>query len=190
MRGTADCKRGQGAASGKTCLVPRANRRFSALRAGVHESIQSNNWSLGVMSKVLPYVLCLVFALLAVWHVYMAFAPRAGANGAVPSVDGKPLFVPTRRATFAVGLALLPFAALVLATAGIVSPGVPQIALLWLCYLLALGLFGRAVGEFRYVGFFKRIHGTKFARLDTLVYSPLCLLLAVGVTLVAFKHGH
>ncbi len=42
----------------------------------------------------------------------MAFALRAGAHGAVPSVDGKPLFVPTRSATIAVGVALLLFAAL------------------------------------------------------------------------------
>ena len=141
------------------------------------------------MGKVLPYVLCCVFALLAVWHFYMAFALRAGGPSAVPSVDGKPLFVPTRSATIAVGVALLLFAALVLATAGIIPPGVPQVALPWLSYLLALGLLGRAVGEFRYVGFFKRVRGTTFARLDTLVYSPLCLLLAVGVTLVASQRG-
>ena len=141
------------------------------------------------MGKALPYVVSFVFAFLAVWHFYMALAPRMGAGGAVPSVGGKPLFVPTRPATIAVGLALLLFAALVLATAGIIRLGVPQTALSWLSYLLALGLLGRAVGEFRYVGFSKRIHGTKFARLDTLVYSPLCLLQGLGVTLVALHHG-
>jgi hypothetical protein len=58
-----------------------------------------------------------------------------------------------------------------------------------LSYLLALGLLARAVGEFRYVGFFKRVRGSRFARLDTLIYSPVCLLLAVGVALVAWQHG-
>jgi hypothetical protein len=141
------------------------------------------------MGKALSLAVCVVFALLAAWHFYMALVPSAGSRGAVPSVDGKPLFVPTRSATVAVGVVLLLFAALVLATAGIIPLGVPQIALSWLSYLLALGLLGRAVGEFRYVGLFKRVHGTKFARLDTLLYSPLCLLLAVGVTLVALQHG-
>ena len=138
------------------------------------------------MGKALPYVLCGVFALLALWHFYMAFATSAGAHGAVPSVDGKPLFVPTRGATIAVGVALLLFAALVLATAGIIPAGVPQVALPWLCYLLALGLFGRAVGEFRYVGFFKRVRGTTFARLDTWAYSPLCVVLGAGLLAVAW----
>ena len=79
----------------------------------------------------------------------------------MPTVDGKPLFVPTRSATAAVGVVLHLFAGLVLATAGIIRLGLPQIALSWLSYLLALGLLVRAVGEFRYVGFFKRVQGTK-----------------------------
>ena len=46
---------------------------------------------------------------------------------------------------------------------------------------------GRAIGDFKYVGFFKRVRGSKFARMDTLVYSPLCLLLALGVARVAWS---
>jgi hypothetical protein len=45
------------------------------------------------------------------------------------------------------------------------------------------------VGDFRLVGFFKRVRGNAFARLDTLVYAPLCLVLAVGVFYVAVSHG-
>jgi lipopolysaccharide/colanic/teichoic acid biosynthesis glycosyltransferase len=52
-----------------------------------------------------------------------------------------------------------------------------------------LGLIARAVGEFKYVGFFKRVRDSKFATLDTFVYSPLCLLLAAGVALVAVRKG-
>jgi hypothetical protein len=54
---------------------------------------------------------------------------------------------------------------------------------------LALGLLARAIGEFRYVGFFKRVRGSRFARLDTLLYSPLRLLLAVGVAFIAKQRG-
>ena len=63
------------------------------------------------------------------------------------------------------------------------------LVLVWLSYVLAVGLLGRAIGEFRYVGFFKRVRGSRFAKLDTVVYSPLCLLLAVGVALVALQSG-
>jgi hypothetical protein len=115
----------------------------------------------------------------------MAFGGVTGDSGAVPSVDGKPLFVPSRGATVVVGIALLAFAGLVAQTGGLLPLLLPRTALLWLSYGLALGLLGRAIGEFRYVGFFKRVRGSRFAKLDTLVYSPLCLLLAIGVALVA-----
>ena len=141
-------------------------------------------------ATVLASSVSLVFVALALWHVRMAFSASSGESGAVPSVSGEPLFIPSARATLAVALVLLVFACLVAAMAGLVSVGIPQRILSWLCYALALGLFARAVGEFKYVGFFKRVRGSKFALLDTLVYSPLCLLLAVGVALVAWQHGN
>ena len=45
----------------------------------------------------------------------------------------------------------------------------------------------RAIGDFRYVGFFKRIRDTRFARLDTLAYSPLCAVLAVLIGIAASR---
>ena len=120
----------------------------------------------------------------------MAAVPARGVTGAVPSVGAKPLFVPSTRATLAVGVALLSFAALVAATAGWLCMPVPRPALVWLSYALAAGLLARAVGEFKYVGFFKRVRGSRFARLDTRLYSPLCLLLGGGVAAVAWQSGH
>jgi hypothetical protein len=112
-----------------------------------------------------------------------------GESGAVPSVKGKPLFVPSRGATLGVAAALMLCAVVVAATAGVLATGVPLRVLSWLCYLLALALLARAIGDFRYLGFFKRVRGSKFAILDTLVYSPLCVLLAVGVAVVAARSG-
>ena len=50
---------------------------------------------------------------------------------------------------------------------------------------LAFVFIGRAIGDMRYVGFFKRVRGTRFARLDTRVYSPLCLALGAASALIA-----
>jgi hypothetical protein len=140
------------------------------------------------MNAALAITVCAVFLVLALWHFRMAFAPATGEGGAVPSVEGRPLFVPSKRATVGVGIALLSFAALIAATAGLLPLAVPRFVLVWLSYGLALGLLVRAIGEFKYVGFFKRVRGSRFARLDTLVYSPLCLFLAVGVALVALHN--
>lgn len=138
---------------------------------------------------VVAIILCAVFLLLALWHFHMAF-PRGGGRGAVvPSVDGKPLFVPSTAATVAVGVLLLLCAALVAGTSRLVSVGLPPRPLSWLSYALGLALFARAVGEFKYVGFFKRVRGSRFAKMDTLVYSPLCLVLSAGVGFVAIENA-
>ena len=102
---------------------------------------------------------------------------------------GKPLFAPSTRATVAVGVVLLLFAGLVAATGRLLEVGVSPRLLSWLSLALALGLLARAIGEFKYVGFFKRVRGSRFAHLDTWIYSPLCLLLALGVALVAMRNG-
>ena len=140
------------------------------------------------MHHVLPLGLCSVFVTLALWHFWMS---RSGApsdqSGAVPSVDGRPLFVPSTRSTVAIGVLLLLCAVLVAATADIIDLSLPESLLDGLSCALALGLLARAIGDFRYVGFFKRVRDTPFARMDTLLYSPLCLALAAGMVAVALR---
>ncbi|MFL6691479.1 MAG: DUF3995 domain-containing protein [Ramlibacter sp.] len=137
------------------------------------------------MGTELTVTISAVFVALALWHFHMALKPPAQVSGAVPSVNGKPVFVPSKLSTFVVGIVLLSFAALVAVTGGLLSIGLPRTVAAWLSYGLALGLLARAIGEFKYVGFFKRVRSSRFAELDSLVYSPLCLMLSGGVALVA-----
>ena len=59
----------------------------------------------------------------------------------------------------------------------------------WGRWVVAVAFLARAMGEFRYVGFFKRVRGTQFADLDTRVYSPLCLALGLATAAVALGGG-
>ena len=45
----------------------------------------------------------------------------------------------------------------------------------------------RAIGDFRYVGFFKKIKGTIFANLDTKFYTPLCILLSFNAFMTSIQ---
>ncbi len=146
------------------------------------------------MKTILPVIVCAVFGILALWHFIMALnlsgaSRRAMPSAAVPSVNGVPVFAPSAMATIGVGVVLLLFAALVAAMAGILSTGIPRVTLAWLSYGLALGLLARAVGEFKYVGFFKRVRGSAFATMDTFIYSPLCLVLSASVAWIAAQSG-
>ena len=56
-----------------------------------------------------------------------------------------------------------------------------------LAYLLALVFLLRAVGEFRYVGFFKTMGDEPFRSWDTWLFSPLCLAIALAAFVVASR---
>jgi hypothetical protein len=142
-----------------------------------------------MMVLVLGWLVAAVFLLLALAHLRWAFGGGAASTAVVPEVDGRPAFNPGRGVTLLVAAALAIAAGLVAMTAGLVPRLVPVTLLRLAMYGLALVLLARAIGDFRLVGFAKRVRGTRFARLDTLVYSPLCLALAAGVAIVALRAG-
>lgn len=130
-------------------------------------------------------VLIAVFLALAMLHLYWVFGGRALKLGAVPQVAGRPAFVPSPGMTLGVALALSTCALLVAGTVGWLPIPIPQRFFCWLVFALALVFLARAIGDFRLVGFFKKTQYSVFARLDTRVFSPLCLAIALGLLLVA-----
>jgi hypothetical protein len=114
-------------------------------------------------------------------HVYWAAGGRLGHGAAIPERDGKPAFRPGPLATFAVAVALVIAAALIALRLGLTAAPLPPGLTRVLVWLLALVFAGRAIGDFRTVGFFKRPSVSRFARLDTRVYAPLCVVLALAV---------
>ncbi|TKI67695.1 DUF3995 domain-containing protein [Lysinibacillus mangiferihumi] len=54
------------------------------------------------------------------------------------------------------------------------------------CTVCAVIFLIRAIGDFKYVGFFKKIKHSQFARNDTWLYSPLCLFISLVYLFVLF----
>ncbi len=77
-------------------------------------------------------------------------------------------------------------AALVGAASGFIGTPLPALLIRRLCFALALLFVLRAIGDLRLIGFFKKVRGSRFAWLDSTVYSPLCVLLAAGVFVVGW----
>jgi hypothetical protein len=144
-----------------------------------------------MVSLLVPIALLVsaTFACLSGLHVYWACGGRQGIKAAIPELDGRPLFRPGIAGTLMVALLLAVAGMLVLERAA-VGPGiVPPTISLWGTWAVATALVGRAVGEFNYVGLFKRTRATAFARLDTRLYSPLALALGLGAGIVAWGGG-
>ena len=130
----------------------------------------------------LATAIALVFLALASLHAYWAPGGQAGLRAARPARPGASLALrPGPALTWAVALGLLLLVALSLAHPRPPAPGWLRLADGATATLFAL----RAVGDFRYVGLSKRVHGTTFARLDTRYYTPLCLALAASCAALA-----
>lgn len=137
-----------------------------------------------------------VFAALALLHAYWAAGGQWGSDAALPRVPApgsgadasQPMvraFSPGPGATLAVAATLALVAVLVVLRAGLLGWRIEHEALRWAIAGVAAAMLLRAIGDFRLVGFFKRVNGSRFARLDSLLFSPLCLALGLGLALVA-----
>ncbi|MCF4979240.1 MULTISPECIES: DUF3995 domain-containing protein [Pseudomonas] len=144
------------------------------------------------MSFVIARWVVGVFALISMVHVYWAAGGKLGSTAAIPQLPGefasgpRPAFKPSALGTFLVALGLVLIALLVCLRAGLFFQAVGHQALQWGISAIALIMFARAIGDSELVGFFKTVGGSRFARLDTFFYSPLCLVLGTGLLVVAW----
>jgi len=131
-----------------------------------------------------------ILLLLAAVHVYWAAGGKAGKAAAVPTAEGRAVISPSALGTamVAAGLCLI-VAILALRIGWLKLPVIAgdNILVQIAAWLIAAVFALRAIGDFRYIGFFKRISDTRFARLDTLAYSPLCAVLAVLIGIAASR---
>jgi hypothetical protein len=126
-----------------------------------------------------------IFAMLSCLHFYWLLGGKWGLAGAIPELDGAPAFHPTALATGVVAFGLSACALLIAALINAWVLPIGTTPTRWAAYGLAALLTLRAIGDFNLLGFFKRRRVGQFARLDTFVYSPLCLGLAASVFAVA-----
>jgi glucan phosphoethanolaminetransferase (alkaline phosphatase superfamily) len=122
-------------------------------------------------------------------HVYWAMGGKSGMKAVLPETkhEGKPLFMPTPFTTLVVAMLLFIAAVIVLEPSGILPAFLPEWMIRLGLWTLAFVFLLRSLGDFRYIGFSKRVYGTTFAKFDTWLYSPLTLLLGLGCLLLALQ---
>jgi hypothetical protein len=129
----------------------------------------------------------IILAALGAVHVYWALGGKVGKGSAIPTRDGVPVLCPGILGTLFVAGGLFAMAALLATRTGWFPLSAFSGATRAATWLVS-AVFGlRAIGDFRYIGFLKSVRDSRFARLDTLIYSPLCVLLAVLSGLAALS---
>lgn len=134
---------------------------------------------------------CRGFTFISMVHLYWAAGGKFGSLAAIPQLPGefasgpRPAFKPSALGTFLVAMGLVAIALLVCLRAGLYFSPVSHGALQWGISAIAVLMFARAIGDSELVGF-QEGRQFRFARLDTYLYSPLCLVLGAGLLVVAW----
>ncbi len=136
------------------------------------------------MTTFLTHLVTVVLWAISLLHVYWACGGRWAMGAVLPEFpnSSKPVFTPTPLMTWAVALAL-----------GMAGAAVqlerwsPHPVFLAMVYALAVVFSLRTIGDFRYAGLFKTTRATHFARMDSQIYTPLCMVLASSLWFLALN---
>jgi hypothetical protein len=140
---------------------------------------------------VLALFLAIPLVLIAALHVYW------GIGGIWPGTDPKSCAravagfngidaMPSPSACLAVAAVFIVATLMVLALGGVFASPFERISLAGAALFMALVFFGR--GLIGFMPFWRRLTPEMpFARLDLRYYSPLCLVLGVGLAILAFE---
>lgn len=129
-----------------------------------------------------------LLGLISILHVYWAFGGRLGVGAVIPSKAGeyKPAFVPGKMGTLSVAILILAVCFILLVQGGYMDYFIANTITRTGCIISAFVFFLRAIGDFRYVGFFKKIKHSVFAKYDSWFYSPLCLYFGITCAILLF----
>ncbi len=133
---------------------------------------------------IISLLLSAILLALGLLHFHWALGGKFGFDLAVPTREnGQRVLNPGKVDCVVVGMALVAFGAFYLIKSGVVDLTLMAWPFTYAGWVIPSIFLIRAIGEFRYVGFFKRVKTTDFAKQDTRLFSPLCLLIAImGIT--------
>ncbi|CAL2075397.1 DUF3995 domain-containing protein [Tenacibaculum sp. 190524A02b] len=141
------------------------------------------------MIYFLGVVCVFVLSFIATLHFYWAFGGKWGISSVIPIKENDVKAIhPKWFATLIVALVILGFSSLYAEKIALVSLAfLPNSITNYGVLVIASIFIIRAIGDFKYVGFFKQIKTTLFAKNDTNYFSPLCLFLGVIGYLLHFS---
>ncbi|MGY3450752.1 DUF3995 domain-containing protein [Bradyrhizobium sp. USDA 4353] len=140
------------------------------------------------MTQLIALLMGAFLAVAVAFHVYWGIGGQYGRNVAVPQrEDETPLFEPTATATLAVAAVLSVVLVALVVYVMRVNVLLPRGLLRSAMALFAVIFLGRGLSWHPYVGLFKAVRTTSFARNDTRFYSPGCIATGLGFLFLAWE---
>ena len=140
------------------------------------------------MTTVIVFIAISLLWFISVLHMYWAFGGRWGTVAVIPVKEGEhqPIFKPRKLGTMLVAVLILLASFMLIFQAGYLESLQTNALSKLGSIICAIVFMIRAIGDFNYLGFFKKIKHSQFARYDTWIYSPLCLFLSISYIILLF----
>jgi len=130
-------------------------------------------------------ILTITFLMISILHFYWVFGGTKGLSKALPTDQkGNRVLNPGKTETAIVATGLLLFASYYVIKSGLLQIELPDIVADYFGWGISTVFMLRAIGDFKYVGFFKTVRNTEFGRADTKYFSNLCLAISIMGVLV------
>ncbi|MDO6602448.1 DUF3995 domain-containing protein [Arenibacter palladensis] len=128
----------------------------------------------------LSILLGIILIGLGLIHFNWVIGGKFGFSESLPTKEsGERVLNPKKIDSAIVGIGLTIFGIFYVLKSGLIEYSLPAWIMKYGSWIIPIIFLLRAIGEFRYVGFFKSIKKTEFGKLDTKLFSPLCL--AIGI---------
>ncbi len=137
----------------------------------------TNKYRILIFSVVVNTI---IFLSLSILHFYWAFGGKLWYEDVLPTnSSGLRRMNPSMAATLIIAFGLIFLAFITTGNQGLFDKYVKRKYFRYGALIIAVIFFLRAIGDFKFIGFFKTVIRTKFGVNDTQIFSPLCVFIAL-----------
>tara|TARA_R110002049_G_scaffold273961_2_gene451889 strand:- start:226 stop:645 length:420 start_codon:yes stop_codon:yes gene_type:complete len=138
---------------------------------------------------ILSILLSTILIGLGLIHFNWVVGGTFGFSESLPTKEsGERVLNPKKIDSAIVGIGLTVFGIFYIFKSGLIAYNLPEWIMNYGGWIIPIIFLLRAIGEFKYVGFFKSVKKTNFGKLDTKFFSPLCLLIGIlGIIIQLIK---
>ena len=129
---------------------------------------------------MIPLLLTTTFFVLSVLHLSWALGNTWGFASSLPTKEtGERVFNPKKSDSAIVGLVLIAFGLFYGIKTDYVNLKLPDWLNSFSLWFIPTLFLLRAIGDFNYIGLFRKTKRTAFGKLDQSFFTPLCILISV-----------
>lgn len=128
---------------------------------------------------MIPFFLTTVFFVLGILHLSWALGNSWGFASSLPTKEtGERVLNPKRIDSAIVGLVLIAFGLFYGIKTNYVHLQLPNWIIRFANWFIPALFLLRAIGDFNYIGVFRKVKKTAFEKLDRTFFTPLCILIS------------